>query len=191
MSLQVPWKNGHKICLLSTSPVKKAALEKWLTARGIENELVCVEPPDTRCPQPAGERSAIQCLSIRMSEAHKERDVIFIAIENFIELVNDSRWVDLVAIGISYNDAQNLHTNTVHFAIGQFANVVPEDYSPDGMTVSTPRGFKKTIGSRIHRDNKYVPENDWAHLVDPLNIPRTWQIFDALWMMQLQINGVE
>lgn len=192
MSLQVPWNNGHKICLLSTSPVKKLALEKWLAARGIQNELVCVEPPETRCPQPAGEKSAMQCLSIRMSEVYKEPDVIFIAIENFIDCVEqDTRWVDLVAVGISFTDPGNVFSNALHFTIGQFANSVPPAYEPTGMTVSTPRGFKKTIGSQIHEDNEYVPANDWAHCVDPLNIPRVWQIFDALWMLQFQLNALK
>lgn len=187
----MPWRTGRRICLLSLSAIKKKAVAHWLARQNIANDFECVEPPETGCPQPAGESGAFECIGIRMRDTHKDADTIYIAVENFIKKNKYREWLDWVAIGITYVHDTAPYNRVTKICVGQFSNYVPPGYYPIIPTKKGPCGFVETVGKAIHADMPYIAHDDWAHHVHPNNICRHTQIFDAMWTIHLRINAQE
>jgi hypothetical protein len=103
---------------------------------------------------------------------------VILAVENFVERVDDGCWQDRALVYASYSDSEGgQHTATsLSLSIRIPAEFAPER-APD---IAHPLGFQQTVGERIHAVRPEVPNNDWFKGVSEANASRHEQILDAL-----------
>jgi hypothetical protein len=181
-----------KIYVLSTSPVKQAAVERWLALcrrrRRRLAEVTYLDAQPTGCPQPLGVHSATQCLVLRLPlRFTAEIGAMYIGIENFIAL-DAVGWADHVIVSATYVTREG--ALLMVDSIGQFANVIPRRFAPSGEPdVVAPAGYKQTVGQRIHDSYPHVPHDNWATAVSAANVDRATQIVDALRSLDEKLNA--
>lgn len=172
------------ILLATTSTLKLNAVREWLALHGSAATIETFEPYDTKCPQPASEQSANQCIALRLRDRTRRDDQVILAIENFIE-PNASgggggggQWQDRALVYASFSDADGgKYTAT---SLSQSIRIPPE-YTPQrAPDIAHPLGFQQTVGERIHAERREVPNNDWFKGVSEENASRHEQIMDAL-----------
>lgn len=178
-----------KIVVLSTSAVKQRAVVRWLrTKRRLRVPVVCIEACPTDCPQPVTLQSALECLAKRLPINRLEHGVLYLGIENFIEFCPFNCWADNVAVSATCVNADGVILTAT--SVGLFANYIPRKFSPKNKPdVTSPLGFKFTVGQQIHDSHGEIPHDDWGPSVIPHNVDRVTQIFDALRRLNLKIGS--
>lgn len=171
-------KNVKNIIVLSKSPIKNEAVNRWLNVLGCDSiKVTCIDSEQTGCPQPVGKQSATECLIKRLPES-LSKGAMYIGIENFIEKGANGIWYDKVAVAIYAVHNGSLLYN---IAVGQFNNIIPSQFVPKtNPDIAIPFGYSKTVGKCINDANPNIPHDNWATAVSPINIDRVTQIFDAL-----------
>jgi hypothetical protein len=181
-SFPLPWQpKTTTILLATTSALKRNAVAAWLAEHGAAETTTRIEtfePHDTKCPQPASEQSANQCIALRLRDRTRQNDQVILAIENFVEPDGHGGWRDRALVYASYSDAQGgQHTATSL----SMSIAIPPQYSPErAPDIAHPLGFQQTVGERIHSERPEVPNNDWFKGVSEKNASRHEQIIDAL-----------
>ena len=169
------------VMLLSYSGVKIQALLRWLKTKGVlhVHTVVLREGAPTHCPQPVGQKSAIECLMKRLPDIKLDRETLYLGIENFIDVDAQGRWTDYAAVCASFFSSDGLLISVS--SVGIFGNYIPPKYAPTGEPdIDSPLGYQTTVGQRIHAARPRIPHDNWGASVAPLNVDRVTQIFDAL-----------
>lgn len=177
--------------LVSTSPIKTRALESIVP----ETAITAVAPGPTYTAQPIGIRQAKQALLARISThteslANLSSGHLGVAIENFIEKLDDGTYVDKVAVllvsssGLFY-----------HFSNGDMAVRVPTKYAAQlDELVRSGRNVDETFGE-LYACTEGLPASvskDWFQSVHSHNPSRSDQIAYAVKsaLLDLQSNRV-
>lgn len=181
-----------KFYLFSESDLKREAIEQVLFEK--EHELICIEPGDTKCPQPIGLQSAFKCAKRRVNR-ELPSDSLAIVVENFISNEKNEPLTDKVLIllttkngSVCFHSVSNKNFSVVIPA--HFSKLLPkmDIQEPLGSSVTLGETIRETHAARTGTEVGAPPKNDWYRYVDSKNPSRAEQISHTFHFLFQQYN---